>query len=212
MGTFEKGILGGFSGKVGTVIGSTWRGINVIRSKQGPRRGGSTQKQLEQQAKFSLIMKFLQPLTLLLNLSFDQIAVGMSGFNKAFSYNVLNGVTGVYPAFTVNYAMVLLSRGVLPNAAAPSCASPAAGKLAFNWTDNSGQGKARATDKAFVAAYSEELDHWIFSLDVAPRNAGTVQLDALAFAGKPVQTWLGFISEDGRFVANSVYTGTVNVL
>jgi hypothetical protein len=32
MGTFNKGILGGFSGKVGTVVGFNWRGLDVMRS------------------------------------------------------------------------------------------------------------------------------------------------------------------------------------
>jgi len=33
MGKIEKGILGGFSGKVGTVVGGNWRGIDYMRSK-----------------------------------------------------------------------------------------------------------------------------------------------------------------------------------
>ncbi len=32
MGTFNKGILGGFSGKVGNVIVSNWKGKDVVRS------------------------------------------------------------------------------------------------------------------------------------------------------------------------------------
>jgi len=32
MGTYNKGILGAFYGKVGTVVGSTWRGKDVMRS------------------------------------------------------------------------------------------------------------------------------------------------------------------------------------
>ena len=32
MGTIKKGILGGFSGKVGNVIGSSWKGISYMRS------------------------------------------------------------------------------------------------------------------------------------------------------------------------------------
>ena len=35
MGTFVKGILGAFSGKVGTVVGSTWKGIPVMKSVVG---------------------------------------------------------------------------------------------------------------------------------------------------------------------------------
>lgn len=33
MGTFSKGILGGFSGTVGTVIGGNWKGIQYMRSQ-----------------------------------------------------------------------------------------------------------------------------------------------------------------------------------
>ena len=32
MGTYNKGILGAFSGKVGPVVGATWRGKDVMRS------------------------------------------------------------------------------------------------------------------------------------------------------------------------------------
>jgi hypothetical protein len=212
MGTIVKGILGGFSGKVGTVVGSTWKGLAVMKSVPGPRKGNPTLLQLEQQARFTLMIKFLQPLTALFNQTFSSGAVAMSGFNKAFSYNVLNGITGVYPAFTVNFPMLLISKGDLPNAIAPAVISPLAGKLAFNWTDNSGLGKARPTDKAVVAVFCEELNHWIYNVNTADRSAGTYTLDVTAFSGKPVQTFLGFLSADGHFVSNSLYTGVVNVL
>ena len=70
MATFEKGILGGFSGKVGTVIDGTWKGIDYMRSKATKRKFVPTQKQLEQQLKFSLMMRFLQPMSALLEISF----------------------------------------------------------------------------------------------------------------------------------------------
>jgi hypothetical protein len=35
MASFQKGILGGFSGKVGTVVGGNWKGIDYMRSKGG---------------------------------------------------------------------------------------------------------------------------------------------------------------------------------
>ncbi|HEX3025140.1 MAG TPA: DUF6266 family protein [Chitinophagaceae bacterium] len=51
MGTINKGILGGFSGKVGTVIGATWKGIDYMRSKSSKKPGNFSDAQLEQQAK-----------------------------------------------------------------------------------------------------------------------------------------------------------------
>jgi hypothetical protein len=212
MGTITKGILGGFNGKVGTVVGSNWKGKAVMRSKPGPRKGKPSQAQAEQQVKFSLMIKFLQPLTPLLELTYKKVATGMSGFNKAMSFNVMNAITGTYPAYSIDYAALLLSRGDLPNATAPAAASSAAGKLVFSWTDNGGLGRALATDKAFVAVYSETLKHWAFITDTAARNAGIYTLDATAFSGQAVQTYLGFISANGRFVSNSLFTGVVNVL
>jgi hypothetical protein len=75
MGTIQKGILGGFSGKVGTVIGGTWKGIDFMRSKANKRTFVPSQKQLEQQLKFTLLMRFVQPLSALLEVSFNEFAI-----------------------------------------------------------------------------------------------------------------------------------------
>ncbi len=211
MGKLLNGINGPFSGKVGTVVGTTWRGIPVIRSKPTQRKGGFSALELQQRAKFSLMNKFLRPLNTLLNQTFETVAVQMTGFNKAFSYNVKNAITGLHPQLAVDYPMVLLGRGDLPNAALPSAASSLEGRLDFKWTDNSGKGKAIATDKAFVAAYNEELNKWKYSLDAAARNAGSCALDTTEFKGKAVHTYIGFISADGKDVTDSLYTGLVNL-
>lgn len=56
MATFEKGILGGFSGKVGSVVGARWRGINIMRRL--PARGNYTPspEQLAQRQKFTVVI------------------------------------------------------------------------------------------------------------------------------------------------------------
>ncbi|MDP4251936.1 MAG: DUF6266 family protein [Bacteroidota bacterium] len=214
MGTFEKGYLGGFSGKVGTAVGSSWKGLSVLRSRPPrKRRGQPSDLQLEQQAKFALMSNFLQPLTDLLNQTYSKSAgAEMSGFNKAFSVNS-EAIAGVYPAIAVDYPKVLLSKGSLPNVTAPTAASTVAGKLAFSWIDNSGaDNKALISDLAFVAAYNEELKHWVFVQKAATRNAGTYTLDLTAFSGKPVHSYIGFMSADRKKVASSLYTGQVNIL
>jgi len=213
MGTFEKGYLGGFSGKVGTAVGSTWKGLNVLRSNPpSKRRGQPSDLQLERQAKFSLMTNFLTPLTDLLNQTYSKSAAArMSGFNKAFSVNS-EAITGVFPAFAVDYPKVLLSKGSLPNVTSPAAASTAVGKLTFTWIDNSGINSALSSDLAFVAAYNEELQHWTFIQKAAGRNAGTFTLDVIPFSGKPVQTYIGFMSADRKKVASSWYTGMVNIL
>ena len=102
-------------------------------------------------------------------------------------------------------------RGDLPNVASAGVVSPSAGKLEFSWTDNSGKGNALATDKAFVAAYCEELKDWEYRLDLAARSAGTCTLDITPFSGKDVQTYFGFVSANGKDVTDTIFTGLVTV-
>ena len=68
MGKISKGILGGFLGKVGTVIGGYWRGISYMRSLATRSNTASSQAQLQQQARFSLASKFAQSMKDLLDL------------------------------------------------------------------------------------------------------------------------------------------------
>lgn len=157
MGTIEKGYLGGFKGILGTAVGSKWKGKSVVKSRPPRKRTKpSTQPQLEQQAKFALIIAFLKPIRTLLNLTYKKSAAAdMSGHNMAFSKNK-DAVAGVFPDFAIDYAKVLLSEGSLLNADAPAAASTAAGKLVFTWTDNSDGENELISDMVFVAAYNEE--------------------------------------------------------
>ncbi|MDP4214059.1 MAG: DUF6266 family protein, partial [Bacteroidota bacterium] len=177
MGKLLNGFNGPFSGKMGTGVGVMWRGLPVIRSRPRRRTSGFSPRELEQQAKFALMSKFLRSLIPLLNQSFRPEAAHLTGYNKAFSYNVKNAIAGVYPALALDYPVVLLGRGDLPNVLSPSAASPVTGRLDFSWTDNSGKGRALATDQAFAAAYNEELKKWEYNLNLAPRSAGSCTMD-----------------------------------
>ena len=211
MGTHIGGILGNFRGKVGAVIGSKWKGKWVMRGRPDVRKGKPNPALQQQQAKFALIVKFLQPLSLLLNETHDTSPAEMTGFNNAVSENLRNAITGAYPALGIDYSKVVLSKGALQNVSVVSAASTVAGKLSFTWTDNS-NGRTLPTDTAFVAVYNADLSRWIYFEQAAPRNAGTYSLDVSAFSGKAIQTYIGFVSADGQTVSNSLFTGQVNVL
>jgi Family of unknown function (DUF6266) len=211
MGKLLHGINGPFSGKVGPVVGYMLNNQAVIRSLPGRSRKPLTPKQINQRKKFALINDFLNQLQSLLNLTFANVAINMTGSNKAFSYNLKNATRGFYPDLSINYSMVLLGRGDLPNVISAKTAPLPEGKLEFSWTDNSGTGKAKATDKAFAAVYNEELKDWEYELNLATRGEGICVLDASLLKGKPVHGYLGFITEDGRDVTDTIYTGLVNL-
>jgi len=211
MGTINKGILGGFSGKVGTVIGGTWKGITYMRSIGTNRNLNPSEKQLAQQLKFALAMRFVQPMAGLLNISFRDFAIKMTGINNAFAYVLDNAITGVYPTFDIDYSVALVSRGNLPNVLGPTVTSGAGSVLTFSWTDNSGVGIAKATDQAILVAYCPVQRQAIFTTAGGMRSDLTGELNLLPFSGLAVETWIGFISESGGIVATSIFTGEVTV-
>jgi hypothetical protein len=162
-------------------------------------------------AKLTLMTKFVHPLKDLLNKAYHDVGVRMSSFNKTLSYNMRNAVSGEYPAFAINYPRVVLGLGDLLNVNNASVHSENKGELRFEWTDNSGEGSAVSTDQVFAAIYCESLQQWITGYDGPMRNAGSYTLDEARFSGQAVQTYIGFLSADGRFVTTSLYTGMVNI-
>jgi hypothetical protein len=211
MGIINKGILGPVSGTVGTVIGGSWKGISYLRSQPTSTRTSFTIKQLEQQAKFALTIKFLQTMTPLLSVSFRDYAVKMSGFNNAMRYTLLNAVTGGYPTYEIDYSTALVSRGDLPNASSPTASSGTSGTVDFNWVNNSGMGKAQPTDNSVLVVYSPDRNQCIYTTAGAARSTGSAALSVPAFKGLNVETFIGFLSADGKYIASSVYTGQVTV-
>jgi hypothetical protein len=211
MGTITKGILGGFSGKVGSVVGGTWKGIDYMRSKGNRSNRAATQRQLQQQQKFAVMMKFTQPLAGLLMVSFRNFAVKMTGTNSSFSYNLKNAITGTYPDYEVAYNLALVSRGDMPNATSPSATAGTTGKVNFTWVNNAGTGKAADTDPSIAVAFCPGINQAVYTTQGNTRDQQSTILDAGVFSGKVVETWLAFISADGKEVATSIYTGPVTV-
>ena len=210
MGTFEKGILGGFSGKVGTVIGGNWKGIDYMRSKSGKRTFNPSQKQLEQQLKFALMMRFLQPMSSLLAESFHDFAIRKTGINAAFAYNFREAVTGTFPAYAIDYSKALVGRGNLPNVLGPTVISGAGSILTWSWTDSLST-TANPNDKAILVAYCPTLRQAIFATDAGKRSNLTADLNVLTFSGQAVETYIGFLSADKNNASVSIFTGEVAV-
>ena len=212
MGKISQGVLGGFSGKVGNVVGGTWKGIDYMRIKPANVTNPRTEGQVDQRSKFSTVLRFLQPMTDFLRVGFKLYANKMTQFNAAMSYNLNNAITGAYPNFMVDYASALVTRGNLTGAANGAASSPSAGDVQITWDDNSGSGSAQATDKALIVLLNTTRQEAVFTTAGPARSAGTETISVPSeYTGEDVDVFLGFISEDGSKVANSSYLGSVAV-
>jgi Family of unknown function (DUF6266) len=107
--------------------------------------------------------------------------------------------------------MALVSRGDLPNGLSPA-ANSSGGNVNFTWADNTGTGKAAATDKSILVVYCPGKQQSVYTTTGPNRSAGAASLPVASFAGEQVETYIGFISEDGKNIASSVFTGQITVV
>ena len=135
MGKISQGILGGLSGKVGNVIGGSWKGIDYIRIKPSSVANPRTVGQVNQRTKFSSVLEFLQPNKDFIRLGYKNYAVKRTEFNSAMSYLLSNAITGIAPDFTVDYSKALLSRGSLSGVLNGTILTTIPGQVDFSWED-----------------------------------------------------------------------------
>ncbi|WP_316737535.1 DUF6266 family protein [Pedobacter aquatilis] len=62
MGTIRNGANGGFSGKAGSFIGSSWKDISYIKGLPKLSTKPASLKQLTQRARFSAVLTFMGPI------------------------------------------------------------------------------------------------------------------------------------------------------
>lgn len=212
MGKISQGILGGISGKVGNVIGGSWKGIDYLRIKPSSVANPRTEGQVDQRSKFSTVLRFLQPMTDFLRVGFKLYANKMTQFNAAMSYNLNNSITGAYPNFMIDYSKALISRGNLTGVANGAATSPSAGNVDVTWTDNSGSGSAQTTDQALIVLLNTTRGESVFTTAGPLRSAGSATIAVPSeYSGEDVEVFIGFVSENGKKVANSTYLGSVAI-
>lgn len=213
MGKYKKGILGAFSGKIGTVIGSSWNGIEYMRSLPRASTKAPTDLQLIQRAKFGLVTGFLKPISSLVNLGYKSQASGMTGFNVATSDMVASAISGIYPALEIDYTKVIFSKGVLTGVYDVVTTSPAPAQVKINWADNSGSGTGAATDVAVVLIYNPAKSAFVYNLNNGAERSEAEEIITLPaeFSGDSVQVWLAFMTPNRKTFSTSIHAGEIVV-
>lgn len=204
MATFNQGILGGFSGKVGTVIGSTWKSINYMRALAVNVHNPNTVKQQCQRGRFRTAAFFCKAVKPVIQNGFREYASRQTAVNAAMSYLLRNAVVGCAKEAALDFDKVRVSQGSL-TAVVDATVEVEGSKAAFSWTDNSGMGDATGEDVAMVLAYNKDRQEAVYDLTAAKRADGAAELTLPAgWDGEALAVYLGFCSEDGRHASNSI--------
>ena len=214
MGKLFVGILGGFSGTVGTVIGSCNRkGEDIIRVKSNKTRTSNTQGQVSQRTRFGLVTGFMQPLNPLLKFGFKMVAgTQMSPYNYACKYTLNKAMAGTEAQPELDYSKIIISDGGLSRISGAT-AIKEGDNIKFSWSEMVGNGIGTADDKVALLVYNVTNGEISHSMGDVLRSAKIATLpmpynesdDQLLF-------YLFFQSaSDPLQVSTSQYLGTVTV-
>lgn len=208
MGKIKQGILGGFSGKVGPVIGSSWKGKAYMKGIALSFNDANTLEQQVQRQKFSLTVGFVYTLKSFILMTFRSVAEGMTELNAAVSYNIQHAISGAFPNQTVDYSKALVGDGPIDNVYNPQMAFEE-GALQFMWTDNSGIGNAEMNDNIYVVAYNPDKHAAVQNL-LGPRNSRTGSLATPAsWADDTVHVWT--VAMRSNTSGRSTYLGSIQL-
>lgn len=212
MGKIKQGILGPFSGKVGNVVGATNNGVHYMRVIPANVKDPKTNKQLAQRQRFGLMTSTLKIFRPVVTTGYRKKIGKTTPRNRALSYNLKNAVTGDYPDQEVDFPAFMVARGDLTKASDIAAASDNPGEINISWTDNSGDGSAKADDTLFAACFDPADGELYYQSEAATRVDGSATLNLpQSFHGKNVHIYAFFASVENQDVTDSTYCGEVQV-
>lgn len=207
MAVLKGGANGGFSGKVGAMIGYTLNGQEVIRGL--PKKRSKKISSLEQSNRnaFALTQHWLQPLLPFVRIGFKNYAPTFQGFVAAKSYNSKYALKQQEDGSTfVDPALALLSYGslVLPQTMQME---QQGSEIAVTW---SLEGDYQGIDLVMLMAYVPQTKHTSYDMAAAKRHQGQATL-AMPYnpQGYAVHVYIAFVAFDHAQQSMSHYLGKI---
>lgn len=201
----KRGILGGFKGKVGNIVGSSWKGIATMRAQPLSVANPKSAGQVQQRGKFSFAVSIAQILlTVIIKPLWDRFAVQMSGYNSFIKTNV-----GLFTDFaTTPWNMVKFSVGKIGNAGNVIMSLVSSTEvLSVSWDTAAGTENKLASDIPYVVLVNKTGEFVAASVlsDVRSSGGTTVIIPSDTQLGDVVYGYLCFSRADGSLVSTSEY-------
>ena len=212
MGKIKQGILGGFKGKVGTVIGASWNGISYMRGIAQSVRNANTTAQRTQRGFFKEVLDIVGQLSNeQLNFLFPTAPSGMTRRNvlvkQIAAVSVVNDDVKSVDLANIN------SLGNAPTAELPEVSIIAENEnLTISW-DGDGGYRAEHADEyptVFVANVTKKKVFLVNSTAAFGASGEQSFNVGLAAYGEATDTFSGFMLATGSKIA-LVGFGTMSV-
>ena len=210
MAKLLNGILGGISGKIGSIVGATWRSVEYIRSLPKETDKPRTEQQLAQQAKFKFLHEFLSPFARFFTVGFRNIATHRTEMNVAFSINYQSALMGSHPNFEISYPHFVMSKGNLPNLCEPKVVLLSGAELELSWR-NLREPLATPDDQVTLLLYNAELKKAEGFIGGISRSAGSCRFAIHPNSvGRSLEVYVSVCSINRELVSDSLYLGRLN--
>lgn len=204
MGKMIQGLLGGFSGKVGPVVGCRWKNIYYIRSRAARVSNPNTERQQCQRGKFRTAVNFLKTILPFIQVGYRNYEQGKSAYNAAISYLMHHAFAGNGQEAVLDFEKVRISQGSLTPASGASVGRMG-GNMLVSWSNNTAEGDAAADDVAMLLVYNRTRGEAIWQLSAGSRSDGRCSLRLpLGWESDELAVYLAFRSADGQRISNSV--------
>ena len=211
MGKIKQGILGGFSGKVGPVVGSSWKGKAVMKAAPLSYNDRNSLAQQQQRLKFTIVNKFVAKALGFISEGFRKRAVGITAPNAAVAANLDDAITGTWPDYQLDYSKTLVSNGPVDLPYSPSASNDNT-TLSLTWADNSGMGNALADDKVMILAYNGTKQQAVYNTTLAERSELNASFTLpTAWTGDTVEIWIAMQRQKDNETSPSSHIATITL-
>lgn len=201
MGIIRRGILGGFSGKVANVVGSSWKGIAVMRALPLSVTNPKTVGQVEQRSAFSIISKFASSiLTVWVKPLWDRSAQSMSGYNAFIQQNV----DIVKADKVLNIENLTMSKGKLGATTIQAGANAQNDILTAMWDAVPVGSFQMSSDKLYLVVFDKDNKLVGASSAIYERDLGSAEIEDInTISGEEYTVVSCFAREDGTIVGDA---------
>lgn len=217
MGKVQMGILDGFVGKVGTVVGSFWKGRPVMRAYKRQISDRDSQAQQLVRTRFGAINNLASAFYSAINLGFKEAAKRKKWTEGDIFVNENWGcVRADTPGVaTIDYTELVIAKGHLPEANFGTASFTNPLSVEVPMTDSSAVIGADPRDKVYLFVYSPEAGAGLLG-NVKVRSDESIACTVPAYwNGHRVHVWgfaIGAGTDNAGVISNSRYiaSGTIS--
>lgn len=202
MAIIKQGILGGFKKKIGSVVGSSWKGIATMRSLPLSIANPKTAAQVENRNRFKSCAQFASLiLAPIIKPLMDRFAGQMSGYNY---FTKLNKGVFANPENVAWDDLIIAKGKLLPPSMNDMTVTGSSIAMEFNVPESDRYGLP--TDKIFVLIVASKDNSVVFAGDTgATRQSrkATVQAQGEMPTTGSYEIYMVFLRADGSEVSNT---------